>query len=146
MPDPTVACAGWLLFALGSAVFAALTAILGKVGVSEVNSDLATLIRTVVILAVSVLVVTVRGAWEPLSRVSRFGAAMLVLSGVATGLSWLCYYRALQLGPASRVAPVDKLSLALVVVFAAAFLGEPLSWKVVLGAGLVVAGVIVLAI
>lgn len=144
MPDPTDARAGWVLFALGSAVFAALTEILGKVGVSEVNSDLATLIRTVVILVLAALVVTARGAWEPLSRVSRFGAAMLVLSGVATGLSWLCYYRALQLGPASRVAPVDKLSLALVVVFAAACLGEPLSWKVVLGAGLVVAGVLVL--
>jgi transporter family protein len=77
--------------------------------------------------------------------VSRVGAIMLVLSGVATGLSWLCYYRALQLGPASRVAPVDKLSLAMVVVLAAAFLGEPLSEKVILGAGLVVAGVLVLA-
>lgn len=146
MPDPTDVRSGWLLFALGSAAFAALTAILGKVGVAEINSDLATLIRTVVILGVSVLVVTVRGAWEPLGRVSRFGAAMLVLSGVATGLSWLCYYRALQLGPASKVAPVDKLSVALVVVFAAAFLGEPFSAKVVLGAGLVVAGVLVLAL
>jgi transporter family protein len=145
MPDTNDARTGWLLFALGSAVFAALTAILGKLGVSEVNSDLATLIRTAVILVVAAVVVTARGAWEPLGRVSRFGATMLVLSGVATGLSWLCYYRALQLGPASRVAPVDKLSVALVVVLAALFLGEPLSGKVVLGAALVVAGVLVLA-
>ncbi|HEX4614166.1 MAG TPA: EamA family transporter [Urbifossiella sp.] len=145
MPDPADVRSGWLLFALGSAVFAALTAVLGKVGVAEVNSDLATFIRTVVILAVTAGVVTARGAWEPPGKVSRFGATMLVLSGVATGLSWLCYYRALQLGPASRVAPVDKLSLVLVVVFAALFLGEPLSWKVALGAGLVVAGVLVLA-
>jgi transporter family protein len=145
VPDPTDARTGWLLFALGSAVFAALTAVLGKVGVAEVNSDLATLIRTVVILVVAALVVTARGAWEPLSRVSRFRATMLVLSGVATGLSWLYYYRALQLGPASRVTPVDKLSVALVVVFAAAFLGEPFSAKIALGAGLVVAGALVLA-
>jgi transporter family protein len=145
MPDPTDARTGWLLFALGSAVFAALTAILGKVGVSEINSDLATLIRTVVILFVAALAVTARGAWEPLNRVSRFGATMLVLSGVATGLSWLCYYRALQLAPASRVAPVDKLSVALVVLFAVLFLGEPLSWKFALGVGLVVGGVLVLA-
>jgi transporter family protein len=146
MPEPTDARAGWLPFALGSAVFAALTAILGKLGVAEINSDLATLIRTLVILVVAALVVTARGAWEPISGVSRFGAVMLVLSGIATGLSWLCYYRALQLGPASRVAPVDKLSLALVVVLAAVFLGEPLSWKLALGAGLVVAGVLVLAL
>lgn len=97
------------------------------------------------ILVVAGLVVTARGAWGPLGRVSRFGAAVLVLSGIATGSSRPCYYRALQLGPASRVAPVDELSLVPVVVFAAAFLGEPLSWKAALGAGLVVAGVIVLA-
>jgi transporter family protein len=146
MTEETGVRAGWLLFALGSAVFAAMTAILGKVGVAEINSDLATLIRTVVILVVSILLVTIRGAWEPWSRISRFGAIMLVLSGIATGLSWLCYYRALQLGPASRVAPVDKLSVALVVLFAAIFLAEPLTLKVVLGAGLVVAGVLVLAL
>jgi transporter family protein len=145
MADPTDARSGWLFFALGSAVFAAATAILGKLGVSEINSDLATFIRTVVILVVASIVVTVRSAWEPLSGVSRFGGSMLILSGVATGLSWLCYYRALQLGPASRVAPVDKLSVALVLVFAVAFLGEELTWKVVIGVGLIVAGVIVLA-
>ena len=145
MSEPNAVPTGWLVFALGSAVFAALTAILGKLGVAEINSDLATLIRTVVILVVAAVVVAARGAWEPLSRVSRFGAVMLILSGIATGLSWLCYYRALQLGPASRVAPVDKLSLAMVVLFAVLFLGEPLSWKIAIGAGLVVAGVVVLA-
>ena len=145
MADPNDVRAGWFVFALGSAIFAALTAIFGKLGVSEVNSDLATLIRTVVILVVAAIVVSVRGAWEPLSRVSRFGAAMLILSGIATGLSWLCYYRALQLGPASRVAPVDKLSVALVLVFAVVFLGEELSWKLAIGGGLVVAGVVILA-
>ncbi len=145
MSDPSVERPAWLLFALGSAAFAALTTILGKLGVSEVNSDLATFIRTVVILVVAAIVVTLRSAWEPVSRISRFGATMLVLSGIATGLSWLCYYRALQLGPASRVAPVDKLSVALVLIFAVVFLGEPLSWKIAIGGSLVVAGVIVLA-
>jgi bacterial/archaeal transporter family protein len=145
MADPNDVRAGWFVFALGSAIFAALTAIFGKLGVSEVNSDLATLIRTIVIFVVAVIVVSARGAWEPLNRVSRFGATMLVLSGIATGLSWLCYYRALQLGPASRVAPVDKLSVALVLVFAVVFLGETLSWKLAIGGSLVVAGVVILA-
>jgi bacterial/archaeal transporter family protein len=145
MPDPADVRPAWVFFALGSAAFAALTAIFGKLGVKDVNSDLATLIRTVVILGVAAIVVSLRGAWEPLNRVSRFGAAMLTLSGIATGLSWLCYYRALQLGPASRVAPVDKLSVALVLIFAVVFLGEPLSWKLALGGGLVVTGVVILA-
>ena len=136
---------GWQVFALGSAAFAALTAILGKVGVSEVNSNLATLIRTGVILVVAAGVVTARGEWEPPGKISRFGAGMLVLSGAATGLSWLCYYRALQLAPASRVAPVDKLSVALVILLAVLFLGEPLTWRVAVGGGLVVAGVVTLA-
>src|SRR3954471_24803890 len=101
----------WQWFALGSAFFAGLTAILGKVGVSEINSHLATLIRTAVVLVVSALLVTGLGAWEPLSKLSGRGVLFLVLSGVATGLSWLCYYRALQTGPASQVAPIDKLSV-----------------------------------
>lgn len=136
---------GWQLFALGSAFFAALTAILGKVGVSEVNSNLATLIRTAVIIVVTAAIVSARGEWEPLNRLSRYGVLMLVLSGIATGLSWLCYYRALQMAPASKVAPIDKLSVALVIILAVAFLGEPLTWKVAIGGGLVVAGALVLA-
>ena len=135
----------WQLFALGSAFFAGLTAILGKVGVAEINSNLATLIRTVVILGVTALLVTARGEWEPLNRLSGRGVLFLCLSGVATGLSWLCYYRALQMGEASKVAPIDKLSVAFVIVFAVLFLGEPLEWKVVVGGGLVVAGALVLA-
>jgi transporter family protein len=133
------------LFALGSAAFAALTAILGKLGVSELNSNLATLIRTSVILLMTAGIVAVRGEWEPLSQLSRFGVLTLVLSGVATGLSWLCYYRALQMAPASRVVPLDRLSVAIVIVVAVVFLGEPLSWKLAVGGLLVVASVLVLA-
>jgi transporter family protein len=135
----------WLLYAIGSAFFAALTAILAKVGVAEVNADLATFIRTAVILALTGLIVSARGAWEPPGKLSGRGVTFLVLSGVATGLSWLCYYRALQTGPASRVAPVDKLSVALVIVLAVLVLGEPLTGRLVLGGALVVAGVLVLA-
>ncbi|QEL19465.1 EamA family transporter [Limnoglobus roseus] len=146
MNDPTtLPQPNWQLFAFESAFFAALTAILGKVGVAEINSNLATLIRTVVILVVTAGIVSVRHEWEPLGRLSRFGTAMLVLSGIATGLSWLCYYRALQLAPASQVAPVDKLSVALVIVLAVVVLGEPLTWQLALGGGLVLAGVLVLA-
>jgi transporter family protein len=145
MPDATDVRSAWVFYALGSAAFAALTAIFGKLGVSEINSDLATFIRTVVILVVAAIVVSLRGTWDPINSLSRFGAAMLVLSGIATGLSWLCYYRALQLGPASRVAPVDKLSVALVLVFAVAFLGEPLTWKLAFGVSLVVTGAVILA-
>ena len=137
---------GWQWFALGSAAFAALTAILGKVGVSEINSNLATFIRTVVILAVSAGIISFRREWEPLNLLSRRGVLMLVLSGIATGLSWLCYYRALQMAPASWVAPVDKLSMVLVIILAVVFLGEPLTWKVALGGALVVGGVLVLGL
>jgi transporter family protein len=145
MENPAEAQSGWQAFALGSAFFAAATAILGKLGVAEVNSNLATLIRTVVILGFTACLITARGEWEPLARLSRYGSAMLVLSGLATGLSWLCYYRALQMAPASRVAPVDKLSVAIVIVLAVLFLGEPLSWKVAIGGTLILAGVVLLA-
>lgn len=136
----------WLIFAFGSAFFAALTALLGKLGVGEINSNLATLIRTMVILVVACGIVSARGEWQPLDKISPFGAAMLVLSGLATGLSWLCYYRALQLGPASKVAPVDKLSVVLVIAAAALFLGEKLSWKTALGGALITGGVILTAL
>ena len=137
---------GWQFFALGSAFFAGLTAILGKVGVADINSNLATFIRTVVILAMTAAIVSWRGEWEPLNKLSGRGVLFLCLSGLATGLSWLCYYRALQIGPASGVAPIDKLSVAFVIVLAYLFLGEPLTWKVLLGGGLVVAGAVILAI
>ena len=138
--------AGWQAWALGSAFFAALTAIFGKVGVSGINSNFATFIRTLVILAVTAGILTLRREWQRPGEVSRHSMAFLVLSGVATGLSWLCYYRALQLGPASRVAPLDKLSVALAILFAVVFLGESLSWKAALGGCLVLAGSIVLAL
>jgi transporter family protein len=136
----------WLIFALGSAFFAAATALLGKLGVSEINSNLATLIRTLVILILVFGIVIARNEWQPLDKLSPFGLTMLVLSGVATGLSWLCYYRALQLGPASRVAPVDKLSVAIVMLCAVLFLKESLTWKAALGGILITAGAILMAI
>lgn len=136
----------WLLFALGSAVFAALTAILGKLGVSEINSNLATFIRVFVILMMTAAIVIVRKEWQPISVISPFGGIMIVLSAIATGLSWLCYYRALQLAPVSRVAPVDKLSVALAVLFSILFLKETLTWKIAAGCILIVSGVILLAI
>ena len=136
----------WRLFALGSAFFAALTAIFGKVGVSDINSDLATFYRTIVILAVSALLVSVRHEWQAPATLSYKGLGYLVLSGIATGLSWLCYFRALQMAPASRVAPIDKFSVVLVVLFAVSVLGERLTWKVGIGALLIAGGVILTAL
>lgn len=136
----------WLLFALGSAFFAALTAIFGKLGVSEINSNLAMLIRVCVILVMTVAIVVARKEWQPISSLSPFACLMLVLSAVATGLSWLCYYRALQLAPVSRVAPIDKLSVALAVLFSVLFLGETLTWKIALGSVLIISGVVLLAL
>jgi transporter family protein len=134
------------VFALGSAVFAALTAIFGKIGVAEINSDLATFYRTIVILAVSALLVSVRQEWQTPLSLSYKGLAFLILSGIATGLSWLCYFRALQMAPASRVAPIDKFSVVLVVLFAVLFLSERLTWKVGVGSALIAAGVILTAL
>jgi transporter family protein len=136
---------GWLFFALGSAFFAAITAILSKVGVGEINSNLASLIRTAIILVMTAGIVAFRSEWEPLQKLSMRGLVVLIFSGLATGLSWLCYFRALQMAPASRVAPIDKLSVALVIVFGVICLGEPLTWKVAIGGGLIVAGAVVLA-
>ena len=136
----------WRAFALASALFAAMTAIFGKVGVSEMNSDLATFLRTLVILLVTALLIWSRGEWQRPGNLSLKGVSFLILSGIATGLSWLCYYRALQMGPASRVAPIDKLSVVLVVLFAMLFLGERLTWKVGLGSVLITAGAVLMAI
>ena len=135
----------WQFWAVLSAVFAALTAIFAKVGVAEVSSDYATLVRTAVILLVAALVVRLTGAWQPPSTVPLRTWTFLVLSGLATGASWLCYFRALKLGEASRVAPIDKLSVVLVAVFAALFLGErpsALNW---LGIALIAAGAVLVA-
>lgn len=138
--------ADWRVFAIGSASFAALTAIFGKIGVSEINSDLATFLRTLVILLVTALLICARHEWQRPDSLSAKGVVFLILSGVATGLSWLCYYRALQTGPASRVAPIDKLSVIFVVLFAVTFLGEQLTWKVGLGGILVTAGAVLMAL
>jgi bacterial/archaeal transporter family protein len=136
----------WRFFALASAFFAALTAIFAKVGVSDINSDLATFYRTIVILAVSALLVSARHEWQTPATLSYKGLSYLLLSGIATGLSWLCYFRALQMAPASRVAPIDKFSVVLVVLFAVLILGEHLTWKVGIGSLLIAGGVILTAL
>jgi transporter family protein len=134
----------WRAYALGSALFAALTAIFGKVAVSVINSDLATFLRTIIILIVAALILWARNEWQRPDALSPKGVLFLILSGVATGFSWLCYYRALQLGPASRVAPIDKLSVVFAVFFAVAFLGERLTWKIGLGTCLIAAGAVLM--
>lgn len=136
----------WQVFAFASAFFAALTAIFGKLGVARLNSDLATFIRTIVILIVLSAIVSLKGEWQRPAALPKRDIIFLVLSGIATGLSWLCYYRALQLGPASRVAPVDKLSVVFAIILAVIFLGEQLTWKVIVGGSLVAAGAILMAI
>ncbi|QSQ17612.1 EamA family transporter [Myxococcus landrumensis] len=130
----------WWMYALASAVFAALTAILAKVGVEGVPSTLATALRTGVVLVFAWSIALARGEGAALTSLSRRTWLFLALSGVATGLSWLAYFRALQLAPASRVAPIDKLSLALTLLLAWALLGEPMTWKLVLGVALMVCG------
>ena len=130
----------WKWFALGSAFFAALTAILGKIGVQGVPSNLATAIRTVVVLVLAWGLVFARGENTALSSISRHTLLFLVLSGIATGLSWVCYYRALQEGPASVVAPLDKLSLPLTVLLAALFLHERITRQGAVGLVLILAG------
>jgi len=135
----------WFLWALLSAVFAAMTAIFAKIGLRGVDSDFATLIRTVVILAVLALFVQVTGKWSNPWELSAKTWTFLVLSGLATGASWVCYFRALKIGDASKVAPVDKLSLLLVAVFAVCFLGERPSGREWTGIVMIGAGVLVLA-
>jgi transporter family protein len=136
----------WLPWALLSAAFAALTAIFGKVGVANINADLATLIRTVVILATLAGIVGATGQWQAPSAIPAKAWAFLVLSGLATGASWACYFRALKLGDAARVAPVDKLSVVLVALFGVVFLGEKLSGLNWLGVGLIAAGALLVAL
>jgi bacterial/archaeal transporter family protein len=136
----------WLLFALGSAFFAALTALFGKLGVAGINSNLATFIRTLVILAVTAAILTLRTEWAKPAGLPWHSWMFLVLSGVATGLSWLCYYRALQLGPISKVAPIDKLSVAMAIVLGIVALGERPGWPVLVGGVLIVAGSLVIAL
>ena len=136
----------WFVWALLSAVFAGATAILAKVGVQGVNSNLATAIRTTVVLVFAWLVAVPTLRQTAFAEISNRTWVFLILSGFATGLSWLCYFRALQLGRASQVAPVDKLSVVVAIVLAFLFLGERLSWRGGLAVLLIVAGVLLLAI
>lgn len=134
----------WRFFAIASAFFASLTAIFGKIGVTSLNSNLATFIRTTVILLFIGFLVTFRKEWQVSEDVTKRHMIFLVLSGLATGASWLCYYKSLQLGPASKVAPLDKLSVALTIILAVIFLGESLNMKTIIGGLLIVIGSIVL--
>ncbi len=130
----------WFIFALGSAVFAALTSILAKIGVEGVNSTLATAIRTVVVLAMSWGMVFLTGAQGGVSSISHRSWLFLILSGLATGASWLCYYYALQAGQASKVVPIDKLSVVITLALAFVFLHEPFTAKSLVGCALITAG------
>lgn len=135
----------WQFWAVLSAVFAALTAIFAKIGVENIPSDLATFIRTIVILAVTAAIVAVNKEWQPPGSLAARTYVFLVLSGMATGASWLCYFRALKLGDAARVAPIDKLSVVIVATLGFLFLGERLSGWNWLGVGLITAGAILVA-
>ena len=134
----------WWVYALFSAFFAALTTILGKIGVQQINANLATAIRTGVVLVLAWGIVLTRGEQAGITGIPPRTLLFLLLSGIATGLSWLCYFKALQLGKASLVAPLDKSSLVMTLLLAAIFLGEPLHAKTICGALLIVAGTLVL--
>jgi transporter family protein len=140
------ALTSWQFWALASAVFAALTAIFAKVGIENINSDLATFIRTIVILASLSLILFATGEFRNPSEISGRTWAFLVLSGLATGASWICYFRALKIGQAAQVAPIDKLSVVLVAIFGAVFLGERLSGTGWTGVALIGLGAILVAI
>ena len=136
----------WQVWALLSATFAALTAIFAKIGVERVNSDFATFFRTIVILVVLGGIVAATGQWQSPASLTRRTVSFLILSGLATGASWICYFRALKLGEAARVAPIDKLSVVLVAIFAVLFLGEQLSWLNAIGVGMIALGAVLVAI
>jgi transporter family protein len=134
----------WWIYALLSALFAALTAIFAKIGIKGVDTDLATAIRTVVILLIAWAIVIYKGANHGIGGLSKLNWTFLALSGCATGLSWIFYFKALQLGKVSQVAPVDKLSVAIAIILSVVFLGEPLTLKTGLGALLIISGTLVL--
>jgi transporter family protein len=135
----------WQVWALLSAVFAALTAIFAKIGVEDINSDLATLIRTVVVLFSLALILFASGQFNQIGPISTKSWVFLVLSGLGTGASWICYFRALKLGPATLVAPIDKLSVVLVALFGVVFLGERPSLNGWLGIAMIAAGAVLIA-
>jgi len=134
----------WWIFALLAALFAALTAIFAKIGIKGVDTDLATAIRTVVILILAWGIAFFRGGTNTMNTLTKQNIIFLVLSGIATGLSWIFYFKALQLGKVSQVAPVDKMSVAFAIIFAVIFLGEPLTWRTAVGALLIIGGSLVL--
>lgn len=136
----------WFVFALLSAVFAALTSILAKVGIEGVNSNLATALRTIVVLAMAWGMVFLTHAQNGITQISKKSWLFLILSGLATGASWLCYYRALQIGEASKVVPVDKLSVVITLVLAFIFLHESFTMKSVVGAVLITAGTLIMVL
>lgn len=136
----------WFLFALGSAVFAALTSILAKIGIEGVNSTLATAIRTVVVLAMSWGMVFLTHVQGGIGEIGRRSWLFLILSGLATGASWLCYYYALQVGEASKVVPVDKLSVVITLILAFVFLREPFTAKSIVGCVLITAGTLLMVL
>ena len=136
----------WFILALGSAVFAALTSILAKVGIDGVNSNLATAVRTAVVLVMAWGMVFLTDAQGGIGSISRRSWLFLILSGLATGASWLCYYRALQIGQASKVVPVDKLSVVITLVLAFVFLHEKFTWKSIAGAVLITAGTLLMVL
>lgn len=136
----------WKIYALGSAFFAGLTAILAKIGIKDIPSNFATLIRTFVIIFFLVMLVGLRHEWQNPLSLNRKSLVFLLLSGIATGLSWLCYFRALQIGPASLVAPIDKLSLVFSVILSVMFLGERLSLIQWGGALFMTAGALMIAL
>ncbi len=136
----------WLHWSLLSALFAGLTAILAKIGIAGIDSNLATAVRTTVVLGFAWAIVPLTSSYSAVFTLSRRTLLFLALSGLATGLSWLCYFRALQLGEASKVAPIDKLSVIFVLAFAALFLGEALTVKTIFGGALIAAGAVVLAL
>jgi len=134
----------WFVYALLSALFAALTSILAKIGIQDINSNLATAIRTIVVLVMSWAIVFITGKQNDIGNISSKNLLFLVLSGIATGLSWLCYYRALQIGEASRVMPVDKFSLVIGMVLAFVVLKETITVKAIIGGALITLGTYVL--
>jgi transporter family protein len=134
----------WWIYALLSALFASLTAILAKIGIKGVDSDLATAVRTIVILIIAWLIVFFKGSASTFSSLTKYNLAFICLSGVATGLSWIFYFKALQLGKVSQVAPVDKLSVALTILLSVVILKEALTLKLAIGALLIIVGTILL--
>ena len=134
----------WFIFAILSAIFAALTSILAKIGIEGVNSNLATAVRTIVVVLMAWLMVFITGSQNGLMDISKKSWIFLILSGLATGASWLCYYKALQIGEASKVVPIDKLSIVITVALAFLFLGEQITLKILIGCSLIVAGTFVM--